>query len=100
MMRRGEMMEEGLTIMMGVCTDEDVSFDRHSSFFGDLRDTYALVKRLALGQQESTKYLFSMGENEEGLPVAEFREGKELRKTIFATRKYETHNWTIMGEML
>jgi hypothetical protein len=94
-----KMMEERIDVVVGVVGSDDASYDRAFSFFGDLRDIFAQVKQHAIALHSSDEVM-EIVENGEGLPQVEFRpRGNNLilNKVVFATRLYESHNFTVVG---
>jgi len=92
-------MEEKIDVVVGVVGPDDAAYNRAFSFFGDLRDIFSQVKQhaIALHSPEEVMEIF---ENEEGLPMVEFRSrgnNLALNKVVFATRLYESHNFTVVG---
>jgi hypothetical protein len=95
-------MEETIDIMVGHCGSDDASFERELSFHGEPRDILAAVKRFAATLHNGHD-IMEVVENEEGLPTVEFRpRGNRLaiNQTVFATRKYKTHNFIFVGEQI
>lgn len=96
-------MEETVTVMVGINGENDASYDRAFTFNGELRDIFQQVKQHAISINSDNKYLMDISENDEGLPQVEMRtygDPRSLNMIVFATRKYETHTWRFVGEMI